>query len=168
MLGAEGIVLVIWANDGHSNSLPSFDDNVLREGERHESDVTLPFEERSRSRAYTFVDAVNALEQPFLSPIVYVGRQLLSLAGPGLLQGIAERLQLVDQLGMGHVEWTILTNLSKFRWIEVLVIMVRGTLVEVVFSVLPVPVAAAIFSPVIVRCRATADPGVVVDRAATA
>jgi hypothetical protein len=70
---------------------------------------------------------------------------------------------------MRDVKWTTpVAYLGKIRIVEVTIIVVCCRLVKIVFGVGPVPFIAAERSPV-VECGCTpSNPGVVVERAATA
>src|SRR5271169_872746 len=63
---------------------------------------------------------------------------------------------------------TLVADLGKIRSVEVSIVVVCCRLVEIVVGVGPVPFIAAELGPVVECGCATANPGVVVERAATA
>jgi len=62
---------------------------------------------------------------------------------------------------------TLVADFGKIRSVEVFIVVVCCRLVEIVLGVGPVPFIAAELGPVVECSGATANPGVVVDRAAT-
>lgn len=61
------------------------------------------------------------------------------------------------------MKWAVLVaDARNVERVEVIIVMIRSRLVEVVSSVLPVPITAAILRPIVVCRRTSTDPGVVV------
>ena len=94
--------------------------------------------------------------------VVDILRQLFALGEPGLGDSITERLHLGYQLGMSDRKWSAAPDLVELRWIELLIVVVGGTLSEVGQKRIPGPLLAAKFFPVIKGLLAARNPGEVV------
>lgn len=138
------------------------DDQTLGVNAVEDGDVGLVLQVEVASLALTTVDGVNTVSETLHLTRVDVLGQRLALGNPSLSKGVTERSHLGNQVGVGDVDGTASSDLLQIGRVELLVIVVGSALAEVVDTVIPVPLGATEFLPVVKGRLGTGNPSEVV------
>lgn len=125
VLGTQRKVVAIGRDDLNTNNLIALHDQTLRVGLRQDGNVFFALEEDPAGRPDALVDRTDCGSQAVHLTVVDFVVQLLALADPGFLQGVAERSGLRDQLYGRDVEWTVGADVLQILW-ELLVVIMEG------------------------------------------
>jgi len=134
----------------------------------------------------TFVNRVHAVDESSHLSRVDIISKLFSFAYPGLGEGVSEWSNFRDEIRMRDVERTTRSNFGKLSGVDLVIIVISGTLYdvnfrdqtekasrmfylsEILFAIFPIPGVPAKRDPVIESSFATRNPGVIVQARTTA